>query len=101
LEDERRIAFFGFAHQQVNVLGHDYIPDEGEKITGANVVEDGEKRIARTGSFEKWQAPVTTESDELEPERWGTRQSGHSATVVVPVPERLSLALICRAPLFF
>jgi hypothetical protein len=50
----------------VNVVGHDDIAQDVEVVTGAGVLEDRGKVIARLGSSEDGTVPDTTEGDEVE-----------------------------------
>jgi hypothetical protein len=66
LQRERRIAFLGLAHQQMDVLGHHHIADHRKLMAPADFVEDDEKDIARPRRSQKRHPAVTAESNEVE-----------------------------------
>jgi hypothetical protein len=50
----------------VDVLGHDYVSDDYEVVTPADLLEDFQEPVSVGWVFQKWKAVVTTEGYEVE-----------------------------------
>ena len=58
-------ASLRLAHQQVNVLGHDYVSIDEEPVLHSRLFEGLLEHLRRSGPSEKRLSPVTTERNEM------------------------------------
>jgi hypothetical protein len=66
LKSDREFCALGFAHQQMDVFGHDYVSRDEEVVPRSGALQDFQKDVARFGSAEEWVAVLTAEGDEVE-----------------------------------
>ena len=62
----RGISLRWFADEQMHMLGHDHISDQGERVAQAHLIENPDKAIARADGSEVGASPVATESDKMQ-----------------------------------
>ena len=66
LQDFRRIVFPRFGDEKMDVLRHDYVPDQSEGIFSTDLRQDGHEAIASPRGSEQGAPSGTTEGDEVE-----------------------------------
>ena len=59
LQDLGRIPFRRFANEQMHVLGHNHITDQGKAVTRANLIEYADKTVSRSNSSQIRTPPET------------------------------------------
>ena len=91
LHHPRRIAFLGFADQEMNVIGHDDIAYDHEIITLADFLEPGQKQIAPLRARQPSLPMITTTRDEMQLLRAVITPGmvGHKASLLVPAKKKL------------
>jgi hypothetical protein len=65
LHHDGRILLLRFADQQMNVFGHDHVPDDDESIALADLLQHSEKQVPTARSAEQALSTITTASDEV------------------------------------
>jgi hypothetical protein len=66
LQHFRGISLRWFADEQMHMLGHDHISDQGKRAAQAQLIENPDKAIARADRSEVRASPVTAESDKVQ-----------------------------------
>ena len=66
LQYSRRSAHRRLAHQQVNVVRHHHISDDGESVPLPHLAENPHDQVSRLCAPQKRQPPITTEGDEMQ-----------------------------------
>jgi hypothetical protein len=65
LHHGRRILLLRLADQQMNMLGHDHVADDDERIALAHLFQHRQKKVAAARSAEHRLPAITTASDEM------------------------------------
>ncbi|HUN61463.1 MAG TPA: hypothetical protein VMU53_05725 [Candidatus Sulfotelmatobacter sp.] len=66
LQDFAGISFGGFADEQVHVFGHNYIAEQGEGVTLAELMRNPHETVAGASGSQIGPPPVATERDKVE-----------------------------------
>ena len=65
LQDFRGITPLGFTKEQMNMLRHDYIPDELDVMPRADLVQNFHKLVTRPRRAEQRTTTIATEGNEM------------------------------------